>query len=160
MEDKKVTVVNMVDAQVGIKNPDFRFQANWPAKGSKVRIDKQMLDDLMYEDGVRYLFDNGILYIDDMQDKIDLGLEDEGTTEPTKIIVWTEADMKKYLTVKPMHEFKVAFDKLSRDQQQEVARYMVANELVGSLEKAEYVQKKTEIDVISAVRLNKANKEA
>jgi len=160
MEDKKVTVVNMVDAQVGIKNPDFRFQANWPAKGSKVRIDKQMLDDLMYEDGVRYLFDNGILYIDDMQDKIDLGLEDEGTTEPTKIIVWTEADMKKYLTVKPMHEFKAAFDKLSRDQQQEVARYMVANELVGSLEKAEYVQKKTEIDVISAVRLNKANKEA
>ena len=70
MEDKKVTVVNMVDAQVGIKNPDFRFQANWPAKGSKVRIDKQMLDDLMYEDGVKYLFDNGILYIDDMQDKI------------------------------------------------------------------------------------------
>jgi len=160
MEDKKVTVVNMVDAQVGIKNPDFRFQANWPKKGSKVRIDKQMLDDLMYEDGVRYLFDNGILYIDDMQDKIDLGLEDEGTTEPTKIIVWTEEDMKKYLTVKPMYEFKAAFDKLSRDQQQEVARYMVANELVGSLEKAEYVQKKTEIDVISAVRLNKANKEA
>lgn len=160
MEDKKVTVVNMVDAQVGIKNPDFRFQANWPAKGAKVRIDKQMLDDLMYEEGVKYLFDNGILYIDDMQDKIDLGLEDEGTTEPTKIIVWTEADMKKYLTVKPMHEFKTAFDKLSRDQQQEVARYMVANELVGSLEKAEYVQKKTEIDVISAVRLNKANKEA
>ena len=160
MEDKKVTVVNMVDAQVGIKNPDFRFQANWPAKGSRVRIDKQMLDDLMYEDGVRYLFDNGILYIDDMQDKIDLGLEDEGTTKPTKIIVWSEADMKKYLTVKPMHEFKTEFDKLSRDQQQEVARYMVANELVGSLEKAEYVQKKTEIDVISAVRLNKANKEA
>ena len=160
MEDKKVTVVNMVDAQVGIKNPDFRFQANWPAKGSRVRIDKQMLDDLMYEDGVRYLFDNGILYIDDMQDKIDLGLEDEGTTKPTKIIVWSEADMKKYLTVKPMHEFKTEFDKLSRDQQQEVARYMVANELVGSLEKAEYVQKKTEIDVISAVRLNKVNKEA
>jgi hypothetical protein len=119
-----------------------------------------MLDDLMYEDGVRYLFDNGILYIDDMQDKIDLGLEDEGTTKPTKIIVWSEADMKKYLTVKPMHEFKTEFDKLSRDQQQEVARYMVTNELVGSLEKAEYVQKKTEIDVISAVRLNKANKEA
>ena len=160
MENKKVVVVNMVDAQVGIKNPDFRYQANWPMKGSKVRIDKELLDDLMYEEGVKYLFDNGILYIDDMQDKIDLGLEEEGTTEPTNIIVWDEPTMKKYITVKPLHEFKTDFDKLSRDQQEEVARYMVKNELIGSLEKAEYVQKKTEIDVISAVRLSKANKEA
>lgn len=160
MENKKVVVVNMVDAQVGIKNPDFRYQANWPMKGSKVRIDKELLDDLMYEEGVKYLFDNGILYIDDMQDKIDLGLEEEGTTEPTNIVVWDEATIKKYITVKPLHEFKTDFDKLSRDQQEEVARYMVKNELIGSLEKAEYVQKKTEIDVISAVRLSKANKEA
>lgn len=160
MENKKVVVVNMVDAQVGIKNPDFRYQANWPMKGSKVRIDKELLDDLMYEEGVKYLFDNGILYIDDMQDKIDLGLEEEGTTEPTNIVVWDEATIKKYVTVKPLHEFKIDFDKLSRDQQEEVARYMVKNELIGSLEKAEYVQKKTEIDVISAVRLSKANKEA
>lgn len=160
MENKKVVVVNMVDAQVGIKNPDFRYQANWPMKGSKVRIDKELLDDLMYEEGVKYLFDNGILYIDDMQDKIDLGLEEEGTIEPTNIVVWDEATIKKYITVKPLHEFKTDFDKLSRDQQEEVARYMVKNELIGSLEKAEYVQKKTEIDVISAVRLSKANKEA
>lgn len=160
MENKKVTVISMVDAQVGIKNPDFRYQANWPKKGAKVRIDKDLLDDLMYTEGVKYLFDHGILYIDDMQDKIDLGLEEEGTTEPTNIIVWDEPTIEKYIKIKPLHEFKTDFDKLSRDQQEEVARYMVSHELVGTLEKAEYVQKKTEIDVISAVRLSKANKEA
>ena len=33
--------------------------------------------------------------LDDMQDKIDLGLEEEGTTEPTNIVVWDEATIKK-----------------------------------------------------------------
>lgn len=157
---EKVTVVSTVDAQVGINNPELRFKADWIGKGMKHKIDKEILEGLMFDPGVEYMFTNGILYIDDMDAKIDLGIEAEGTTEPTNVIVWDEDTIKKYINVKPLHEFKADFDKLSKEQKLEVAHYMVKNQMVGSMDKSEYVQEKTGVDVITAVRLDKAAKEA
>ena len=157
---KKVDVFSTISGQVVVEIPDMHFRAHWADKGAKVKIDEEKLEDIMFDPSVDYMLQNGILYIEDMDTKIKLGLEEEGTTKPTNIIVWNDADKKKYITLKPIHEFKEGFDKLSHDQQIAVAEYMIKNELVGSMEKADYVKKKTEIDIINAVRLNKESRES
>ena len=112
----------------------------------------------MYEPGVDYMFKTGILYIDDMEVKKELGLEPETATEPQNIIVLDEKQIKRYLTVAPFHEFKAIMDKLSKEQRTEMANYAVDNEILPSLDKSDYIKKAIGIDVMQAINLNRLNK--
>jgi hypothetical protein len=53
---------------------------------------------MLWDNGVRVMIDRGILYIPDMKDKIDLGLEPEDATEPENIIVLSDLQINNLLT--------------------------------------------------------------
>ena len=72
MNDEKVLVKSAINAKVGITLPEYRFKQEWNRKGAKALIDKQTLEDIMFEPGVEYMFKNGILYIEDMETKKEL----------------------------------------------------------------------------------------
>lgn len=157
-DNEKVCVVSTINAQVGINLPDLRVRHEWGRKGSRQYIEKKALEDIMYEPGVDYMFKTGILYIDDMEVKKELGLEPETATEPQNIIVLDEKQIKRYLTVAPFHEFKAIMDKLSKEQRIEMANYAVDNEILPSLDKSDYIKKAIGIDVMQAINLNRLNK--
>lgn len=157
-DNEKVCVVSTVNAQVGINLPDLRVRHDWGRKGARQYIDKQALEDIMYEPGVDYMFKTGILYIEDMKVKKELGLEPETATEPENIIVLDEKQLKRYLTVAPLHEFKAIMDKLSKEQRAEMANYAVDNEILPSLDKSDYIMKTIGINVMQAINLNRLNK--
>ena len=71
-------------------------------------IDKDALSEAMYEPGVASMFRKGILYIEDMDTKKELGLEPDGATEPENIIVLTGAQMTRYLKVAPARDLDAA----------------------------------------------------
>jgi len=58
------------------------------------------------------MFKQGLLYIDNMKDKQDLGLEPLEATEPTNIIALSPKQMEEMLTVKPIAVFKRELSKL------------------------------------------------
>lgn len=66
---EKVVVRSTVNAKVSINQPAYRFKQEWNRKGAKAMIDKQTLEEIMFEPGVDYMFKSGILYIDDMDTK-------------------------------------------------------------------------------------------
>lgn len=158
MEKEMVTVISTVNGVVGIYLPDLRFKKEWTRKGQKQKIDKELLQDIMYDPGSEYMFRTGMLYIEDMDIKKEIGLEPEEATEPVNIIVLDEKQLNRYLTVMPLHEFKENVKKLSIEQAKNLVDYAVQKETI-SFDKAEFLEKITGLNAMSMIQLNRKNKE-
>ena len=121
--DDKVIVNSMVSGRVSIIMPDLRMKKTWPRKGTKLPISKDFLREAIYDEGVYSLFADGDLDFDDMDFKIELGLEDEGTKAPTKVIPMDEKYMERILKFMPIMEMKENLHKMSNDQKNEFLDY-------------------------------------
>lgn len=124
-----VTVKSTVKAQVSLNVPSLNLRRAWPKKGAIQKIPFDVLEQAIYEPGVEYLFKTGALYIEDMPTKIALGLEEPDTTEPTNIIVLSEAEMKKLLTGTALKDFREKVESLSHEQVKELVRFAIAEKV-------------------------------
>lgn len=158
MEKEYVNVVSTVNGVVGIYLPDLRFRKDWTRKGQKQKIDKELLADIMYDPGSEYMFRTGMLYIEDMDVKKEIGLEPEDATEPVNVIVLDEKQLKRYITVMPTHEFRENVAKLSIEQVKNLVDYAVQTESI-SFDKAEILEKITGLNAMRMIQLNRQNKE-
>ena len=104
--NEKVIVTSMVSGNVGLTLPHLRFVKTWPKKGTKLPIDKEILREAIYDPGVEYMFKNGILYIEDMDFKVELGLEEEGAKAPTAIVPLDEKYLERVLKRMPVAEMR------------------------------------------------------
>ena len=138
--------------------PDLRLKREWEKKGAVKTIPFDQLEEAMYDPGVEFLFKEGALGIDDMEVKIALGLEDEGVVEPTNIIVLDDNQRERYLKNMPMPEFRQEVKKLPHEQLVELAYYAIEHE-IANFDKSELLLKLTDIDILSAIKLNRDNNE-
>lgn len=158
MENKQVMITNTIKSRVGINVPDLHLKRVWEKKGVKKPIDFETLQQAFYDPSVEYLLREGILYIDDMEVKIALGLEEEDAESPT-IVILSDNDLKRYLTAMPTFEFKEKIKTLGREQIQALVDYAIENELT-PYDKCEILKEITQTDIIRAVQLNRDDKEA
>lgn len=156
--DDKVVLVSTVNGELGIRLPDLNFRRDLPRKGAKVIMDKKIFEEALYDRGFEYMIKTGMLNIEDLEVKKELGLEPEDATEPQNIIVLTEKQMKRLLTVAPLSELKETLMKMSRPQRQNFVDYAVANEL-GDYSRSQLFKEICEVDLISAIALKNQNKE-
>lgn len=158
MENMKVKVESLNNGPVGVNVPALNFKREWPARGFKVPIDYNVLEELIYDDGFRYMIENGILGIEDMDVKKALGLEPMDATEPVNIINLTDQDMRHYMVTMPMEEFKEKIGGLGYEQLQRLADYAIHNRL-SHYDKALLIKNICGRDIIKAIQLNDADKE-
>lgn len=156
MENKKVILTNTIKSRVVINVPEANLRRVWERKGAKKTIDFKVLEEAIYDKSVEYLLKEGILYIEDMDVKIALGLEEEDATEPT-IVMLTDEDMHRFLTAMPIFDFKQKIKTLRREQVQALVEYAIEEELT-DYEKTEFLKALTEIDIIRAVQLRRDDK--
>ena len=158
MENKQVMITNTIKSRVGINVPELLLKRVWEKKGVKKPIEFATLQQAFYDPSVEYLFREGILYIDDMDVKVALGLEEEGATTPS-IVILSDSDLNRYLTAMPMFEFKEKIKNLGREQIQALVDYAIEHELT-PYDKCEILKEITQTDIIRAVQLNRDDKEA
>lgn len=156
MENRKINVISTVDATVGIDDPQVRFSRTWERKGTVRQIEFDTLRELSYNVGVWNMLTKGILYIDDMEAKIELGLESPDAKQPENIIVLNDAQKKRYLTVMPVAEFKAACTKLGANELNNLVDYAIDNELI-NYDKATILKQLTSRDIIKTIELNRAD---
>lgn len=156
--NEKVKVTSMTKGQIVISIPELRFKREWPKKNTTLPIEKEILREAIFIPGVEFMFKNGILYIDDMDFKIELGLEPESAKEPVNIIPLTDAQMKRILTVLPVSELNRELEKLSENQKRELATYAIENECI-DMSKLDILNKALKIDLLRAVQLKRQNQE-
>lgn len=158
MENKKVKVINLVNGRVGIRLPDLKLNIRWDRKGQSRMVDLETLQEAMFDYGTEYMFKQGMLGIEDMDVKIALGLEPEGATEPQNIKTLNDATMKRMMTVMPAFEFKDEIKEYPKEQILNLVDYAVEHEY-SDINKCDILKEMTGIDIISAIRLNREDKE-
>lgn len=156
--NKKVKITSLVNGKVIIKNDDLRVKRVWERKGAIKAIDFDVLEELIYDPGVEYMFRQGILDIEDLEVKKALGLEPEDAVEPVNIIIFNEKKMDRLMTVMPLSEFRVELNKAPIEQIRSLVEYCIAKEYT-DFEKCEILKSYTGVDIINAIKLNRQAKE-
>lgn len=148
---KKVMVKSNSNATVVYHLPDLNFTRTFEKKGAIKPIPFDVLAQGMYNDGAEAMFKSGILTIEDKEARIELGLEEE-------VVILDDNQKKRLLTVAPLHDLKEACKTLNEQQVLELVYFAIDNEL-GNFDKASFLKDITNIDIIEAIKLNKAAKE-
>ena len=147
--DDKVMVTSMVGGTISVSALNHRV---WNKKGQKLPVSKDILREAIYEPGVEYMFKKGILYIEDMDFKIELGLEAEGTKVPTEILPMDEKFMNRVLKLMPVPEMKTTIDKMTMVQKQELVDFAVKQNDI-SLDRIKIVSDKCRVDILKTISL-------
>ena len=147
--ENMVNIKSTVKALVSINVPTLNLRRSWPKKGAIQKIPFDVLEQAYFEPGVEYLFKTGVLYIEDMEVKRALGLEDPETKVPTAIIDLTDDYMKKLLTATPLKDFREEVEKLSHEQIKELVQFAVEIG-VTDYHRCKLLQEKTGFDVMKA----------
>lgn len=157
-KNQPVMIESLTKGSVSIRIPDLNLKRVWEKKGAKKPIEFGILQQAIYDPGVEYMFTQGILGIDDLDIKIALGLEPEGATQPVNIIILTDKEREKLWREASKDEFLAQLKKLSNEQMQQLADYAISNEIM-NMDKSNMLKKAIGTDIISAIKLNRANKE-
>lgn len=155
---EKIRVISKHQGPVSVNISDLRFKREWPNKGASVLIEKETLEEMMYDSGFKYMIDTGMLYIEDLEVKKELGLEPEDATEPVNIIVLSDNDMKRMMTAMPQFEFDAKLKTLNYEQMLSLADFAIKNEL-GDFGKCDAIKKACGKDILTAIKLNREDKE-
>lgn len=147
----KVMVTSMVGGTISATSLEHRV---WNKKGQKLPVSKDVLREAIYEPGIEYMFKKGILYIDDMEMKIELGLEAPGTTTPTEVLPVDDKYLNRVLKLMPISEMKAAIDKMSIVQKQELVDYASKQNDI-QLDRLAIVSDKCNVDILKTIELNR-----
>lgn len=147
----KVMVTSMVGGTISAASLEHRV---WNKKGQKLPVSKDVLREAIYEPGIEYMFKKGILYIDDMEMKIELGLEAPGTTTPTEVLPVDDKYLNRVLKLMPISEMKTAIDKMSIVQKQELVDYASKQNDI-QLDRLAIVSDKCNVDILKTIELNR-----
>ncbi len=149
--NEKIMVESMVGGTVSAPSLEHRV---WNKKGQKLPVSKDVLREAIYDPGVEYMFKNGILYIEDMDFKIELGLESEGAKAPTDILPVDDKYLNRVLKLMPASEMKAAIDKMSIVQKQELVDYASKQNDI-QLDRLAIVSEKCKVDILKTIELNR-----
>ena len=155
---EKVKIISSFDGRCGIDNSDLHISRRWPGRGASVMIDKDVVEELMYDDAFRNMIKDGTLYIEDMQVKKDLGIEPEDAKEP-HIIYLGDKELERYWKVMPLAQFKVETKKLTPPQLQSLADYAISHGEEGNIQKANYLTEITGRNILKGIEFQKYAKE-
>ena len=147
--NRKIVVKSMVNYTVGLTIPDLRFKREFSKEGETKLIDFDVLSEGITSLGVKTLFDEGILYIENKQDRIDLGIEDEN--EPEKFKILNRGQILKLLKVDPISKLQEILEVLPREQINRIAEVAIEEKFT-DFDKCNLIKKSCGIDVISSVQ--------
>ena len=148
----KIKVISAFDGRCGIDNSDLHISRRWPARGSVVTLDREVLEELMYDDAFKNMVEDGTLYIEDMEVKKDLGIEPEDAETPT-IIYLSDKELERYWKIMPLAQFKVEIKKLKKAQVDSLVDYAIKHGEDGSITKANFLTELTGRNVLKGIEL-------
>lgn len=147
--ERKVKVKSMVDYSVGISLPEIHFKRVFTKNGEIKTIPFEIMYEAVTSHGVRAMFDEGMLYIDNEQDRIDLGLQEEGS-QPS-FIPLTDLEVLRALKSDPIDKFEEIIKKQPKEQIMRIANIAIKNKIL-DYGKCELIKHYCGVDVIGAIQ--------
>lgn len=154
----KIKVISAVDGRCGIDNLDLKISRRWPARGSVVTFTREQIDELQFDPAFMNMVREGLLYIEDMDVKKEIGIEPEDAEQPT-IILMDEKALKRFWKDMPLSQFKVEAKGLTTEQIKGLAEYAIHHGDEGSIDKANYLSKISGYQILKGIELERQSKE-
>lgn len=154
MAVRTVLLQNMVNKTIGLNKPEYGIKVKWTKKGQCIPLPFDTVQQMIFDEGFYRMLENGYLYINDMKDKIDLGLEPAGATESENIKVLSDEKIESLLKKLPFSVFKRELANYNKTQIESLINYAIVNECLDA-EKSDYLKELTGIDILKAVSLNR-----
>lgn len=151
MADRKVTVKNMSSATVSINIPNLNFTRELKGENAKTNIPFDTLYEGLSDPGIMVLFDEGFLYIEDKQDRIDLGLEFEDESEPQGAKVMDSKSILEILERNEPMEIRTTLENLALEQRKKFAQVAIQNKIYNP-GLAKFIMDYTGIDLLEAIQ--------
>lgn len=141
MDNKIVYVTSMANHKVGIKIPDLNLKVVWEKRNARKPIPEEKLQMAMYDSGVEYMFNQGILVIEDKEIEKELNIEEVALTEKQMENLWKNATSV---------DFKIRVKELPYEQIKLLANWAVENNVI-DFKKAEIIKDLIGTDIIAKV---------
>lgn len=150
MATRMVKIMNMVNSSVSVKEPTMGVNRLWVKRGQVLPIPFETVEQLLWNTGFKHMLDSGILYIDNMKDKQDLGLESMDAKEPENLIALNTEQMDELLNRTSLEDFKVRVQELPRVQVDNLIEYAVEKKTING-DKNSFLKDLTGKDVMRAI---------
>lgn len=154
----KIKIVSQVNGNVGIYLPNLKFQRDLVTKGQFVMMDRDVLEEAMFDPGFKNMVEAGIIYIDNLQAAKELGLEDDDAEEPTRYRSYTELEIKKLVNSATAAELREAMEKMPKEQQRELGDWAITLRMRDK-EKVDIVKEFLNLDVDKGIYLDAMSQE-
>lgn len=154
----KIKVISAYNGRCVVNNRDLSIRRFWQGRGDTVTFTKEQIEGLMYDPAFSNMIKEGYLYIDDMEVKKEIGIEPEEAENPT-IILMDEKQLKRYWKDMPLSQFKVETKTLTQQQITSLAEYAIRHGDEGSIEKANYLTKISNRNILKGIELERQSKE-
>lgn len=152
-QQRMVKLQNMVNKVIGLNKPEYGIKRKWTKKGQIIPLPYDIVEQMLFDEGFYRMLEKGYLYIPDMQDKIDLGLEPADAIEPENFKVLTDEKIDSLLNKLPYSVFEREIREYSDAQINAIVNYAIANECV-SADKCSLLKDITGLDVLKTVATN------
>ena len=152
----RVKLVNKTKCTVVINDPNIPFRREWTKKGQVLTIPMDIMQDLIYQEGVSAMLNDGTLEVVEKEDRIALGLETEGEEPTVKFL--TENQMLGALVSKDIADLEKTLKKMPRAQIDEFIDLAVEKEIT-DMPKVDLIEKLTGRNIIKLVQFNRQLKE-
>lgn len=150
---------NTADKKVVVVSPTLNLRREFPTKGVIQEIPFEMVEQLMFDAGFLNLINSGVLYIDNMEDKIDLGIEAPDTEIPTNVVVFSDAEKVRLLTQATREQFLERLSHVTYEEAAELVRFAAKNDIYNP-EKSEILKEITGMDVVGMIAKKREFEEA
>ena len=148
--NKKVKIQSMVPYSVGINIPDFRVNKVFKEEGQIALVEAEALREGLYNNGLRSLFEDGIIYLPDKEDRVEFGFEIPD--EPVVKTAYTTKELITLLKDSSIEEFTEVCDNLSGEQLKLLANLAVSNKIT-DYNKSKILKEKTGKDIIKTISI-------
>lgn len=156
MELTKGTVTNTTNHSVLIQLPDIKFRRTWQ-KESSIKVDIEVLREAIYDIGFKAFIDEGVLFIEEKEIRVELGLEEEDAEKPF-ITILKPMQMTRLIKAATVDEFKSTLSEITKEQALSLVDLAIGEKSI-SMDKLMALKEKTGIDVVKAIELERQNEE-
>lgn len=156
MKENMVMITSKSDSILVVNIPDLKFRRIWNKRGTRYPFDKDLIEQAMYYPDFSSLVNMGLLYIEDLEFKKEIGIEPQDATEPVNIIDVTGNLLKRMITVMPISELQSTLKKMSEPQRAEVGEYAVEHYQDLKMDRVDLLQKATGKNILKAIENKKS----
>lgn len=158
MEDRKVVIKNVSNAHIVIAIPTLNVKRELKGNGTSTILSFDVISEgLLSEPGLEVLFKEGFIYIENKQDRIDLGLEEADSAAAPSVI--SDKEMLKLLERNNPVEIKKVLKDLAVEQQKKFVMLAVNKEIYNA-GLAKIIKDVTGYDLLAMIHNKQENEKA